>query len=260
MSDLLKVAAIQLDITDSDKTANINRTRELFYSLPEDIDIAVVPEMFTTGFICDSNRAAMLAEPTDGITMNEVRRWAHERKTAVCGSFIACDGDAVYNRAFFVEPSGDEYFYDKHHLFSISGEDAVYKRGVSPVPQFRFRGWNISMAVCFDLRFPAWLRNCGKPYDLLIIMANWPDSRVYAWKHLLIARAIENQSYVIGCNRTGSDCYGVYGGTSLIADAKGRITEAEENSPIVIATLSKDALTTFREKFPILSEGDHITL
>ena len=145
--------------------------------------------------------------------------------------------------------------------FSISGEDAVYTRGDRPRPVFRFRGWNISMAVCFDLRFPAWLRNNStNPYDLLIIMSNWPDSRARAWQQLIIARAIENQAYVAGCNCKGADDYGAYSGTSLIIDPKGVDINEPFNDLITTATLSLNSLHTFRSKFPVLEEGDRFTM
>lgn len=260
MSDLLKVAAIQLDIKQGDKAGNLAEASRLINSLPEGYDIAVLPEMFTTGFICDRGQSEMLAETVDGNSLSEIRRLAAGKKIAVCGSFIARDGDAVYNRAFFIEPSGDSYYYDKHHLFSISGEEKAYSRGGSRIPVFRFRGWNIAMAVCFDVRFPAWLRNHDGAYDLMIIMANWPDSRAYAWEHLLIARAIENQSYVIGCNRSGNDQYGEYSGTSAIIDAKGRLIGEKSDSPVMTAELSRDSLDTFRKKFPVLHEADRFSI
>lgn len=259
MSDILKVAVLQLDIASGDKTRNISEASRLIESLPEGYDIAVLPEMFTTGFICDPSQSALLAESVDGATMTAMRSLSARHKIAICGSFIARDGDAVYNRAFFVEPSGDTYFYDKHHLFSFSGEDIAYRRGASHMPVFRFRGWNIAMAVCFDLRFPAWLRNHDGAYDLLIIMANWPDSRAYPWKQLLIARAIENQSYVIGCNRSGTDIYGEYAGISIIIDAKGKILGEKPGEPVISADLSKESLDSFRTKFPVLPEADRFT-
>lgn len=256
MSDILKVAAIQLDIRQGDKNSNLAETSRLLRLLPEGYDIAVLPEMFTTGFICDPQQSATLAETVDGNTLSVIRQLAAERKIAVCGSFIARDNDAVYNRAFFIEPSGDSYYYDKHHLFSISGEEKAYSRGKAKIPVFRFRGWNIAMAICFDIRFPGWLRNHDTAYDLLLVMANWPDSRAYAWEHLLIARAIENQAYVTGCNRTGNDQYGEYSGTSAIIDAKGRMIGEKYDSAIVTAELSKSSLDIFRKKFPILAEAD----
>lgn len=257
MSDILKTAAIQLDISWSSKEENMHKVFDALSSLQSYIDIAVLPEMFTTGFICVPDDARRLAEPMDGMTLNTLRQWSQKFGMALCGSFIALEDDRVYNRAFFIDPSGDEYYYDKHHLFSISGEDDAYSPGTEIMPIFNFKGWNISMAVCFDLRFPAWLRNNNvTPYDLLIIMSNWPDSRVYAWKHLLIARAIENQAYVLGCNRSGSDNYGVYSGASMIIDPKGRPIQQAVDDNLCTGELSRSDLEIFRKKFPVLNETD----
>lgn len=258
MSEVLKTAAVQLDISWASKEENMSKALDALSSLPADIDIAVLPEMFTTGFICAPDEARLLAEPVDGTTMNELRLWSRKSDTALCGSFIALENGHVYNRAFFIEPSGNEHYYDKHHLFSISGEDDAYSPGTEVMPIFNFKGWNISMAVCFDLRFPAWLRNNNvTPYDLLIIMSNWPDSRVYTWKHLLIARAIENQAYVLGCNRSGADNYGVYSGASMIIDPKGRPIQQHLDDTFCLAELSLADLEIFRKKFPVLNETDH---
>ncbi len=260
MNDILKTAAIQLDISWASKEENMRKALDALSSLPADIDIAVLPEMFTTGFICVPDDARMLAEPMNGTTLNTLRQWSRKFDKALCGSFIALENDRVYNRAFFIEPSGNEHYYDKHHLFSISGEDDAYSTGTEMMPIFKFKGWNISMAVCFDLRFPAWLRNNNAtPYDLLIIMSNWPDSRVYAWKHLLIARAIENQAYVLGCNRSGTDNYGVYSGASMIIDPKGRPIQQVLDDTVCTGELSLTELEIFRKKFPVLNETDRFS-
>ena len=254
------MAAMQLDIAWTDVEQNLINAEKAISMLPQGCDIAVLPEMFSTGFIVEQSTAYNVAEPNSGRTISLVTSWAKRYNMAICGSFIARDGDNLYNRAFFIEPSGDKVFYDKRHLFSISGEDAVYSKGEISMPVFRFRGWNITIAVCFDLRFPVWLRNIGTAYDLLIVMANWPDSRAYPWNILLTARAIENQAYVVGCNRTGADDYGQYSGTSAIFDARGRCIAgngtAGTNSHCIIADLKKDELDKFREKFPAYRSMD----
>lgn len=260
MNKDLKVVALQLDIAWTDVEQNLVNAERAIAALPQGCDVVVVPEMFTTGFIVDKPTACAVGEPNDGRTVREIERWAKTYNTAICGSFIATDRDGLYNRAFFIEPSGDKVFYDKRHLFSMSGENQVYVSGENRVPVFRFRGWNIAMAVCFDLRFPVWMRNIGTSYDLLIVMANWPDSRAYPWGVLLAARAIENQAYVVGCNRTGADDYGKYSGTSAIFDPKGKLLagsvekstdDKAQDRTFVMADLSKAAQEQFREKFPV---------
>lgn len=260
MSETLKTASILLNIKWGDVTANLAETKRLIELLPRDYDIALLPEMFSTGFICNEVEARAVAEEMDGTTMTFIRRLSKERNIALCGSFIARDGDKLYNRGFFVEPSGDEYFYDKHHLFTLGGEHSVYSPGKDRVPVFRYRGWNIAMAICYDLRFPVWLRNDRGAYDLLLIMANWPDSRSYAWQHLLIARAIENQCYVVSCNCKGEDNFGTYSGISPAIDPKGMTIDMEYADNILTAELSHSQLMRFREKFPVYRENDPFTL
>lgn len=260
MSDLLRVAAVQLGIVDGDKEATLDAVRDAMAILPSGTDVAVLPEMFNTGFVCDAGKVRELAEPLDGKSMNMVRELARRYNVAICGSIIVSDNDRLYNRAFFVEPTGDEYYYDKRHLFAPGGEDKVYERGQAPVPVIRYRGWNIAMAVCFDLRFPAWLRNAGAKYDLLIVVAHWPDSREYAWRQLLLARAIENQCYVVGCNRRGSDSTATYSGCSVIVEPKGQPVGTVDEHATLYAELSRSSLRHFREKFPVLDEADEINI
>ncbi len=274
MNKNLKVAAIQLDIAWTDIEQNLIAAEDAIAALPHGCDIAVLPEMFTTGFIIDRQKATSLSEAGIGDTVKRVAKWAKRYNMAICGSYIARDADRLYNRAFFVEPSGDMTFYDKRHLFAISGEDSVYSEGHQPMPVVRFRGWNIAFAVCFDLRFPVWMRNVNAAYDLLIVMANWPDSRAYPWDILLTARAIENQSCVVGCNRAGADDYGVYSGTSAIFDSRGRRvagTPLDTDAPadesgtgpaqlFIVAELSKSDLERFRSKFPVLQSMDSFSI
>ena len=263
----LKTAVIQLDIVWMDIEQNLINTENALKRLPEGCDVVILPEMFTTGFIVDRQTAMSIGGTDSGRTIAKMTELAHLHNTAICGSFICRNGDSLYNRAFFIEPSGDKVFYNKRHLFTMGGENLTYTPGEDPMPVFRYRGWNIAMAVCFDLRFPAWLRNVDASYDLLIVMANWPDSRAYAWQMLLIARAIENQAYVVGCNRSGTDDFGSYSYKSLIVEPKGRVIaghtefDAEpETSDIIVTDLSKDSLERFRQKFPVCQSMDHFKI
>ncbi|MBQ8773151.1 MAG: nitrilase family protein, partial [Muribaculaceae bacterium] len=124
--EILNIAAIQLDITWGNIEVNLTAAKTFIDNLPDDTDIAILPEMFSTGFICDKTQAIALAETSEGITISTIRQWAQERDFAICGSFIAQEGECIFNRAFFILPSGDATFYDKHHLFSMSGEDSIY--------------------------------------------------------------------------------------------------------------------------------------
>jgi predicted amidohydrolase len=253
----LKVATLPLDIAWADPTENLYSVDRMLEPIGHDFDIIVLPELFSTGFINSPEQLTNLAELNNGKTISQVKAWAEKYNAAFSGSYLAKDGDDFCNRCFFVEPSGETTFYDKHHLFSLSREGKFYKAGVKRPPIIRFRGWNISMIVCYDLRFPVWCRSYHNSYDILIVPANWGKARLYAWQHLLIARAIENQAIVIGANRSGVDDYGEYDGTSFIYDAMGHdITMHIDKSPVVYATVSKNKIEQYRHRMPSGQDGD----
>ena len=257
MSDILKVATASLDITPSDKTVNLIRLGNYVREVAKNVDLIVVPELFSTGFSSNKEKMAELAETNGGHTISELRQLAAENNIAICGSFLAKTATAIYNRAFFIEPNGDETFYDKRHLFSMSSESKILSAGKSQIPVVRYRGWNIAVAVCYDLRFPVWCRNNGLKYDLLVIPANWPSSREYAWRHLLIARAIENQAYVIGVDRSGEDKFGNYDNMSMAFDYCGKelLPESISGMSDVIA-LDHQSLDHWRNDFSAWSDAD----
>jgi predicted amidohydrolase len=180
----------------------------------------------------------------------------------IIGSFLANTAAQLYNRAFFIEPNGDETYYDKRHLFSFGGEDKVFNHGLTKAPIVRFRGFNIKLVVCYDLRFPVFCRNVKNNYDLLVVIANWPKSREKVWRTLLAARAMENECYVCGVNRCGTDPAGVEypEGSSLVIDFKGKVIAQRMNSPVITADLSPALLAQFREKFPAWRDADDFTL
>lgn len=245
----LKIHTISLDIAEADKESNLRALEAALATLPQGTDLVILPELFTTGFIADREQASALAETSQGSTMQAIEQLAETHNCAICGSFLARSGPWLYNRAFFVEPSRECTFYDKRHLFSLSSEPQVMHRGESLPPVIRYRGWNIAIAVCYDLRFPVWLRNTGLKYDLLVIVANWPAKRQYQWTHLLIARAIENQAYVVGANRSGSDAYGTYSDLTFAFDYTGQLIAPT-------STLSMAQLEKYRENFPFYKDAD----
>lgn len=255
----LNITLIEDGIVWADKVANIEQLENNLKSIPENTDIVVLPELFSTGFLIEQPEYMReLAERNTGYTINELKRLAKKYNTAIAGSFMACTANKIYNRAFFIESSGDETYYDKRHVFGIGGEDAVFTAGNEMPRVIRYRGWNILLTVCYDLRFPTWLRNVDNKYDLLIVVANWPKARTYAWEHLLIARAIENECYVCGCNRIGDSPSGIeYSGNSLIIDFRGQVIAKRENdSPIIHSCLNGNKLNGFREKFPAWKDID----
>lgn len=271
ISQSFTVAALPLDIIKADPSRNIANVKAYLPLLPGSTDLIVLPELFNTGYIDDPTEAAKYAEADDGYTMQAVAAMADSYNVAVCGSFLGRKGEKLYNRAFLVEPDGEISFYDKRHLFCISDEARIAEKGQSLPPVVRYRGYDISFAICYDIRFPAWIRASAANCDILVIPANWPQKRAYAWLHLLQARAIENQIYVVGCNRSGDTEYGKYDNESYIIDYMGKImgtVHGEEpkrnvnlhgDAPIV-AELSKKDLLHFREHFPAWRDADDFTI
>ena len=256
----LRISLIQTGIFWENKDLNIERYGNILKKLSGKSDLAVLPEMFTTGF---SMQVSHLAETNEGKTIQTVRAWAKEYNLAICGSFVAKDGtEQIFNRAFFITPNGDEWYYDKRHLFRMGGENQHFTAGdkIVIVP---YKGWNFKIIICYDLRFPVWARNRKNEYDVLICPASWPTVRAKVWQNLLVARAIENQCYVCGVNRIGEDGQSFeHQGDSVLIDFKGnRIAETTPNEEsVVTGVLKKDLLEDFRERFPAWMDEDEFEL
>lgn len=264
----MRVTLLQTDIVWEDKQENLRLLREKLIKLRGEAEIVVLPETFSTGFSMDSRR---LAEPVSGETITLLRQWAAEFQFAIAGSYIACDEKAdanknavpspdksYYNRAFFLTPEGEAYYYDKRHLFRMGQETEHFTAG-SQRSVISYRGWNILLLVCYDLRFPVWSRNVNNEYDLLIYVANWPVPRHRVWDILLQARALENISYVCGVNRIGTDGNQMlYNGGSVIYSPKGDllvgVPDHEEGT--ATATLDLSVLREFRQKFPAWKDAE----
>ena len=253
MKESLNISLVQLDVIWEDINANLNHVEELLKDLPK-TDIVVLPELFSTAFTMS---APELAESNDGVTMQTVSKWAKHYNCLFVGSFIAEENRNYYNRGFAVFPNGENLFYDKRHLF-IGGEERIFTAGKEPLI-FQYEGWNINLAICFDLRFPTWLRNKDLKYDLLILVAEWPVNRQFAFDTLLTARAIENQSYVCACNRVGKDNNHLrYQGGSVCIDHKGKVLgKLEDNKEeIRTFTIDKQQMERFRELAPFWKQAD----
>lgn len=259
MSDL-KVAVYPAPIQWGNKEANLSHLEEICEKIHPEADILVLPETFSTGFPSgDKEEIRPLAERNTGRTIDFIKELAKKHNMAIAGSFIADSGGLLFNRAFFIEPDGEETFADKKHLFTMAREHERFSSGTRRL-SVRYRGWNIAMIVCYDIRFPVWCRNVDNEYDLLLAVANWPDVRVDAWNKLLYARAIENESYVCGVNCKGTDIGGFnYDGSSAIIDFKGKEVSVASQDGILYAVLSKEKLERFREKFPAWKDSDKFT-
>jgi omega-amidase len=255
----LTFTLIQTGLHWEDKKANLAMFEKKINSITAKTQVVVLPEMFTTGF---SMRAAQLAENMDGQTVQWMEKLAAAKKIVLAGSAIIEEGGNYYNRLIWMLPNGDKGWYDKRHLFAYGEEDRHYTSGSQRLIA-SVNGWKINLLVCYDLRFPVWARqqfNKEKDfeYDVIVYIANWPERRSAAWKALLQARAIENQCYVIGVNRVGTDGNEIYySGDSLAIDPLGEILYHKEHEEDVFSiTLDKEHLQRVRERFPFWKDAD----
>ncbi len=263
----MKVTLIQTVLHWEDRQKNLAHFDTLVNSIKEPTDLIVLPEMFTTGFTMDP---VNLADPLNGPSLQWMAKKSKEKNAVITGSVAVNDAGNYYNRLFWVEPTGNVTTYDKRHLFRMGGEDKHYAMGLRKIIT-KLKDFNICPLICYDLRFPVWCRNTftktnGFPtaaYDVLIYVANWPEVRSYPWKQLLIARAIENQCYVIGVNRIGKDGNDItHSGDSMVINPRGQIiskTKANEES-IETVSLDKIYLEDFRKTFPVGLDADDFTL
>jgi predicted amidohydrolase len=255
----MNVTIIQTELHWENSAKNISHFTALLEKARNDSDIIVLPEMFTTGF---SMNAKTYAEASDGVSVQWLKEKAKERNCAITGSIMIKENDRFYNRLFWVD-ADQMITYDKRHLFSYAKEDETYTAGTQK-KIIHFRGWKILPLICYDLRFPVWSRQTTKEdYDLLIYVANWPERRNHAWKSLLPARAIENQSYVVGVNRIGNDGNEIYhSGDSVVLNYRGEVlskTKAHENA-VETVELNKEELIEHRKHFAFHNDADHFSL
>ncbi|MBL7919508.1 MAG: amidohydrolase [Bacteroidia bacterium] len=258
----MKVTIIQTHLFWEDRKKNLSHFDALLDKLKGPTDLIILPEMFTTGFSMDP---AKVAEDHLTVTYKWLQQKAKEKNAVFCGSVAIKDTGKFYNRLHWIEPNGNSSFYDKRHLFRMAKEDEKYTAGNKKIIK-QIKEWNIMPLVCYDLRFPVWSRNFKDhqpQYDVLIYVANWPEVRSYPWKQLLIARAIENQCYVIGLNRVGKDGNDYnHSGDSMIINPRGEVINQpkanEENMETI--TLDKTYLEDFRKLFPVGLDADDFEL
>ncbi|WP_239494984.1 amidohydrolase [Pedobacter yulinensis] len=235
-----------------------NMSLRLNMGIKEKTDLIILPEMFNTGF---SMNAAQLAETMDGKTVTWMRDTAAKYDCVVTGSLIIGENGKFYNRMVWMRPDGTYTHYDKRHLFAMGDENRHYTAGRDQVT-VTLKGWKIRLAICYDLRFPAWNRNINGEYDILLLVANWPDRRSMHWRSLIQARAIENQSYVIGVNRVGHDGNQVYhSGHSMCIDAYGNtVYYKPEDEDMYTLTLNYEEMVKIRRQFPFLADADRFEI
>lgn len=252
----MKATLIQMDIRQADAATNRKTAERAMLDAPKS-DLYVLPEMWTTGFV---TRPQGIAE-ADGLSLEWMTRMAQRLDAAICGSIATEENGRYYNRLYFVTPDGTEpYCYDKRHLFTYSGEHLSYTAGDKRVI-VPWRGVRFLLQVCYDLRFPCFARN-NNDYDAIIYVASWPGSRISVWHTLLCARAIENQCYVLGVNRTGCDDLCTYNGGTEAYDACGRCMARcyDNHSETATVNIDMEVLCAFRQKFPVLNDRDKFLL
>ncbi len=265
----MRVALLQYPIAWADKATNLRQTEERIAALAGKADVAVLPEMFATGFCTDHPE---LAETMDGAIMTTVQRLADQYGIAIVGSFICIPTPIanclspitkLVNRGFMVVPHGEVQIQDKRHLYAHGGEDLFFQ----PAEErhiFEYKGVKILLLVCYDLRFPVWARNrSGHDYDIILVVANWPDIRIQYWDALIAARATENQCYIAAVNCVGDDGMELhYNGHSVAYDTRLQpiVSFADDEEGTKIADFDIDKLHHFREVLPLWKDVDAFKL
>lgn len=260
----LRVSIVQGATHWHDSAANREYYGALVRSLAGATDLIVLPETFLSGF---TNETLGNAETMDGEGLRWMRALAGEVGAVVTGSLVIREGDRCVNRLVWARPDASFEIYDKRHLFRMAGEHERYAAGEQRLI-VELGGWRICPQVCYDLRFPVWLRNGYDrdaqrfDYDLLIFVANWPAARRHAWSTLLRARAIENLSYCVGVNRVGLDGNQLaYSGDSAVLDFLGQpLVELGAQQQVVTVTLDPAALIAHRERFPAWMDADSFAI
>ncbi len=254
MMEDLRLVCLQSPLLWEDKRGNMLMFEDLLKGVEQDFDVLLLPEVFNTGF---SMRPERLAEPMDGPTVLWMQQMAVAYQCVVVGTLMIEEVGKYVNRLLWVTAEGVSGFYDKRHLFSMGREREHFEPGAGR-SVFDVKGWRVMPLICYDLRFPVWSMNTytagNYGYDVLVYLANWPTPRRQHWRQLLTARAIENQAFVVGVNRTGTDGNEIaHSGHTLVVDPYGLTIADAGDEPVKVlsANLKRDALDPYRERFPV---------
>lgn len=262
----LNITLVQCPLAWENPAANLANIEGLIKKeLKGPTHLIILPEMFSTGFTMkpDAN-----AEKHPGKALAWMQQKAQDFNASITGSVCAEENGNYYNRLYFTDGKELNKSYNKRHLFRMADEHAHYSAGKEKVI-IELNGWKIMPLVCYDLRFPVWARNKwmekgqSAAYDLLLFVANWPEARSYAWKQLLIARAIENQCYVAGVNRVGADGNLImHSGDSMVVNPLGEIISniPAHKECVETVTLDMEFLAGLRKKFPVGMDTDNFEL
>jgi len=250
----ITVSLIQTELFWEDIKANLAMLDAKIDTISEKTDVIILPEMFTTGFTMNAGK---LAESMNGAAVSWITEKARQKNAHILGSAIIEEDKKYFNRLLLAKPDGEILTYDKKHLFRMAGEHNVFSAGNRHLT-VTINGWKLRTFICYDLRFPVWCRNIENRYDAAIFVADWPARRALHWKTLLPARAVENQSYVIGVNRVGKDGNGLtYSGDSSIVDPLGNVLFTQADIPCIhTATLDYDRIREYRETFAAWQDAD----
>ncbi len=254
----LKITTFQAYIFWENIDKNLQNLGLRLSSIREKTDLIVLPEMFSTGFSMNPEK---LAEEMGGKSMQWMREQAEKFDCVVTGSLIIREKNKYYNRLIWMRPDGSVEFYDKRHLFGYAGEEKHYAAGSKKL-FVELNGWKICPVICYDLRFPVWLRNTDNAYDMLLVVANWPERRSLHWRTLIPARAVENQAYVVAVNRVGHDGNEIYhSGDSMCIDPNGKVVYYKPNDEdLYTFSINLDEVVKSRENFPFLKDADNFKL
>lgn len=255
--EIMRCLLVQSGLFWADAAANRQKLETIVRKSGGQCDLVVFPETFTSGFLGDTRDNL---EAMDGVTLKWMKTLSSEMDCVLCGSVAIAADSGTVNRLLWVQPDGSVQFYDKHHLFAFGGENERYVAGMER-KVIHYRGWRVCLQVCYDLRFPVWCRNRGD-YDALLFVANWPEPRTPAWTALLRARAIENQCYVIGVNRSGSDPRGMeYAGASAVYDPLGdAVLELGQNEAAESVSIDLNRVGEIRSQLPFQQDADDFEL
>ncbi len=258
-SSILSLGIAQIDIVWENPKKNIEKIKSSISKAKEkNVDLLVFPEVTLTGFSMQIPQISI--SPKDDL-FEEIQQIVTKENIAIILSLIIQEENIYYNRAYLFSPNSSPVYQDKRHIFRMGGE-ADFITPATERKIFEFKGWNIFVISCYDLRFPVWCRNQSNEYDLLIDVANWPQVRRKVWNSLLQARAIENLAYVCGVNRVGDDPLGLtYSGDSCVIDPRGNtILETKEyKEEVGTILLSKEPMDALRKKFPVWKDADSFT-
>lgn len=261
----LAVTIVQAPLVWENPDANLKYFDKALEGQKGKTDLVVLPEMFTTGFTMKPEKNA---EKHPGKGLEWMQKKSTELNCCLTGSICTEESGHYFNRLYWAAADGKYQTYDKRHLFRMGNEQDHYKAGSKKIIT-TINGWKILPLVCYDLRFPVWSRNKWTnngqeaEYDVLIYVANWPEVRSYPWKQLLIARAIENQCYVVGVNRIGADgSLIMHSGDSIVIDPLGKIisnTKTHQEN-VERVELDHNFLAELRKKFPVGLDTDNFEL